>query len=120
MSRRALVLGGTGHVGSAVVKALRAESVETAFTWHQSESKAAELGGPHHQLDLTDETAINRDQPSTWASPLGERRDGHQNCRFLVGPLREPARSVLTFGSLPPYDRAHGSRRSVPTPRRFR
>jgi 3-oxoacyl-[acyl-carrier protein] reductase len=41
--RRALVLGGTGYVGSAVVRALATRGVGGVFTYFRSEQKAKEL-----------------------------------------------------------------------------
>lgn len=55
---RALVLGGTGVIGSAVVRGLRARGVETTFTFHTNQAKATELGGPSVKVDLTDPDAI--------------------------------------------------------------
>ncbi len=43
--RRALVTGGTGFVGRAVVQALRGRGCETQFTWHSNADVAATLGG---------------------------------------------------------------------------
>jgi 3-oxoacyl-[acyl-carrier protein] reductase len=40
---RALVFGGTGAVGGAVVRGLREAGVATVFTWHRSAEKAAAL-----------------------------------------------------------------------------
>lgn len=58
MSRRALVLGGTGYVGSAVARALAAAGVPTAFTYFQSRERALaladELKQSAHHLDLAD------------------------------------------------------------------
>lgn len=61
MSRRALVLGGTGAVGSAVVRELRRREVATAFTVHTSHARAAELatlGAEPIAIDLADPEAI--------------------------------------------------------------
>jgi len=62
MSRaRALVLGGTGAVGAAVVRGLRAAGVATVFSWHRSREKAAamaaELDARPLQVDLADAAA---------------------------------------------------------------
>jgi 3-oxoacyl-[acyl-carrier protein] reductase len=57
MTRRALVLGGTGHVGSEVVKALRAAGVPTAFTWRTNEARAAQDEGAC-RVDLRDAAAL--------------------------------------------------------------
>ena len=55
---KAMVLGGTGVIGSAVVRGLRARGVETTFTWHSNEAKAKELGGESVRVDLTDPIAV--------------------------------------------------------------
>jgi 3-oxoacyl-[acyl-carrier protein] reductase len=57
MSRRALVLGGSGFVGSEVVKALRAAGVPTAFTWLRNEARAMESEGAF-RVDLRDAAAL--------------------------------------------------------------
>lgn len=58
MSRTALVFGGTGHVGRAVVARLVAAGVATTFTWHTREEVATTLPGTARQLDLGDPAAI--------------------------------------------------------------
>jgi 3-oxoacyl-[acyl-carrier protein] reductase len=62
MSRRALVVGGTGAVGRAVVRALRARGVETAFTFATSGEAAAKLAADveatPHRLDVRDVDAV--------------------------------------------------------------
>lgn len=50
---KALVLGGSGVIGSAVVRGLRARGIETTFTWHTNEARAKELGGDAIRVDLT-------------------------------------------------------------------
>jgi 3-oxoacyl-[acyl-carrier protein] reductase len=59
--KRALVLGGTGTVGSAVLRELARRSVPAVFTYHRSEDKArmlaAELGHTAAQCDLGDASA---------------------------------------------------------------
>jgi len=59
--KRALVLGGTGAVGSAVLRELARRSVPAVFTFHRSGDKARmlelELGHTAVQVDLADATA---------------------------------------------------------------
>lgn len=59
---RALLFGGTGHVGSAVLRCLAARNVTADFTYHRSAERArnlaAELGHRAHAIDLTDTAAI--------------------------------------------------------------
>lgn len=58
---RALVLGGSGTVGAAVLRELAARSVQAAFTYHRSEDKARvlalELGHTAVKVDLADAAA---------------------------------------------------------------
>jgi 3-oxoacyl-[acyl-carrier protein] reductase len=60
--RLALVTGGTGAVGGEVLRALAARGVRAAFTFHQSEARAAELARSlgHRALrcDLRDAAAL--------------------------------------------------------------
>ncbi len=62
MTRRALVLGGTGHVGSAVLDVFAASGVTTMFTWHTDELRASELAqrtaAAPHRLDLRNDEAV--------------------------------------------------------------
>jgi 3-oxoacyl-[acyl-carrier protein] reductase len=59
--KRALVLGGTGTVGTAVLRELAACGVSAVFTFHRSEAKArmlaTELGHTAIQIDLGDPVA---------------------------------------------------------------
>lgn len=61
--KRALVFGGTGTVGSAVLRELARRSVHAVFTYHRSEDKArmlaAELGHTAARVDLADATATS-------------------------------------------------------------
>ncbi len=61
-SRRALVFGGTGAVGNAVLRALARRGVETIFTYHRqgdrAKALAAELGQRAEAVDLADEASI--------------------------------------------------------------
>lgn len=60
--KAALVLGGTGAVGSAVLRALRARDVAATFTWSRSREKAEalarELGHTPARVDLADAAAL--------------------------------------------------------------
>jgi len=60
-TRRALVLGGTGTVGAAVLRELARRGVPAVFTFHRSEDKAhalaAELGHTAVRVDLADGAA---------------------------------------------------------------
>jgi NAD(P)-dependent dehydrogenase (short-subunit alcohol dehydrogenase family) len=51
MTRRALVLGGSGAIGSAVVRGLVARDVATTFTWHEHSHEIA--GAAAVRADLT-------------------------------------------------------------------
>jgi len=59
--KRAFVLGGTGHVGTAVLRELARRSVPAVFTYFRSEDKAkmlaAELGHTAVKVDLADGAA---------------------------------------------------------------
>lgn len=61
-SKRAIVLGGTGYVGSALLRELARRDVPTAFTFRQSEDKArvlaTELGHTAHRVELSDPAAL--------------------------------------------------------------
>ncbi|MBK9035397.1 MAG: SDR family oxidoreductase [Myxococcales bacterium] len=60
-ARHALVLGGTGAVGAAVVRALRARGVDVTFTVHTNHAAAAtlaELGARPVAVDLADDAAV--------------------------------------------------------------
>lgn len=59
--KRAFVFGGTGHVGTAVLRELARRSVPAVFTFHRSEDKAKmlalELGHTATKVDLADAAA---------------------------------------------------------------
>jgi 3-oxoacyl-[acyl-carrier protein] reductase len=59
---RALVFGGTGAVGGAVLRGLARAGIPTVFTYHRSEEKARSLAAEHSQravrIDLADAEAI--------------------------------------------------------------
>ena len=58
---RALVSGGSGAVGAAIVRALVRDGMQVAFTFHQNETSARELseetGASAHRLDVLDAAA---------------------------------------------------------------
>lgn len=60
--KRAIVFGGTGTIGSRVVRRLGDEEVDVAFTYFDSEDDAQQLaketGADAVQLDLADDAAI--------------------------------------------------------------
>jgi NAD(P)-dependent dehydrogenase (short-subunit alcohol dehydrogenase family) len=61
---QALVFGGTGAVGGAVLAGLARAGIPTVFTYHRSEAKAQALAAEHSQravaIDLADANAIRR------------------------------------------------------------
>ena len=61
---RALVFGGTGAVGSAVVRGLARAGVPTVFTYHRSIDKACALAAEYSQravgVDLADSDSVRR------------------------------------------------------------
>ena len=63
MRTRALVLGGTGHVGSAVLHALAEAGIPTAFSYFRSTEQASALADRHGQhaypLDLGNSAGID-------------------------------------------------------------
>lgn len=63
-SKRALVLGGSGVVGRAVVRELAARGAEVVFTFHASEAAArsieGETGARAVRVDLADASASSR------------------------------------------------------------
>jgi 3-oxoacyl-[acyl-carrier protein] reductase len=64
MSKTALVTGGSGAVGAAVVRRLRRDGLEVAFTWRNrreaAEALARETGASAHQAELTDASQVKR------------------------------------------------------------
>lgn len=66
-TRSALVLGGTGYVGSAVLRELAQRGVHVTFTYRTSADKArvlaAEYGHTAIEVDLADAAAVRRLEP---------------------------------------------------------
>jgi NAD(P)-dependent dehydrogenase (short-subunit alcohol dehydrogenase family) len=64
MGKSALVTGGSGAVGSAVVRRLRRDGLDVAFTWRTrreaAEALARETGASPHQVELTDAAQVKR------------------------------------------------------------
>ena len=61
MTRRALVIGGTGHLGRAVLACLRDRGVEASFSWHEDVAGAATLEALGHsgaRVELRDPASI--------------------------------------------------------------
>jgi len=62
--RRALVLGGTGALGSAVAAELSRQAIAVHFTYHQNEEKARSLAEKiaayASRLDLRDQTGLHK------------------------------------------------------------
>jgi len=59
----AIVVGGTGGIGTAIVRMLAQRGSKVGFTYHGNASKAAELsteGITAEQLDITDAAAVRR------------------------------------------------------------
>ncbi|MBB3601482.1 NAD(P)-dependent dehydrogenase (short-subunit alcohol dehydrogenase family) [Mycolicibacterium sp. BK556] len=59
----AIVVGGTGGIGAAIVGMLTARGSRVGFTYYGNASKAAELAGANvssAQLDITDAAAVRR------------------------------------------------------------
>ncbi|MDI1447067.1 SDR family oxidoreductase [Polyangium sp. 6x1] len=88
--RRALVLGGTGAVGSAVLTELARAGIPSAFTYHHEEARARalehELSARPLKLDLADPAALGRLVASLEAE--GALPDVVIHCAAIVRPAR--------------------------------
>ncbi|MRG98091.1 SDR family NAD(P)-dependent oxidoreductase [Polyangium spumosum] len=86
--RRALVLGGTGAVGSAVLAELARAGVPAAFTYHHAEARARALAEAHAarplRLDLVDAAAMGGLAASLEAE--GALPDVVIHCAAIVRP----------------------------------
>jgi len=64
MSRTALVTGGSGAVGGAVVRRLRRDGYDVAFSWRSrreaAEALAGETGASAHRAELSDRAQVKR------------------------------------------------------------
>ncbi|MFN0250149.1 MAG: SDR family oxidoreductase [Kofleriaceae bacterium] len=93
--KRALVLGGTGTVGSAVLRELARRSVPAVFTYHRSEDKArmlvAELGHTAAHVDLADASA------TTAFLEAQEPADIAIHCAGVSAGLSLPEIEIATF-----------------------
>lgn len=89
-TRKALVLGGTGAVGSAVVRELSRSAIPVHFTYHKSEDKAGalakETGASHRRVDVTEKGAIDALAKSLEAE--GPLPDVVVLCTGVVRPQR--------------------------------
>ena len=93
--RRALVLGGTGAVGSAVMRALSAAAIPLHFTYHENEEKARtlaeETGAAAHRVDLRDVSAL-----PALASALEQRGEAPDVVVHCAGALRVSSLDAAT------------------------
>jgi 3-oxoacyl-[acyl-carrier protein] reductase len=85
MRRHALVLGGTGSIGSAVLRAFAHAGVPTTFTYRSSEDRAAALAREHGQravrVDLADAAQIYALYTNLDPAP-----DVLVHCAAVIGP----------------------------------
>lgn len=100
---RALVLGGTGAIGSAVLRGLAKARVPTTFTYRTHEAKArvlaSELDQRALQLDLADLAAVRALAPdladvgalvACAASPLSKEETDEEIARALTVSIHAP------------------------------
>lgn len=87
--RRALVLGGTGVVGSAILRELARRGVPATFTYFRSEEKARSIAEEHGhravRVDLADEGATRAGLDALAGE--GPRADVLIHCAGAVAPL---------------------------------
>ena len=86
---RALVVGGAGDIGSAIVRALLAEGCEVVATGVDAAAVAACRLPPHERLrvlplDVTDDAAI-----AAFVAPF-ERLDALVNAAGILARFKEP------------------------------
>ncbi|MGY4709820.1 SDR family oxidoreductase [Mycolicibacterium sp. CBM1] len=93
----AIVVGGTGGIGSAVVGTLIAQGSRVAFTYHRNETKAqalaGELGVDARRLDIADAAAVHEAVDS-----IAERAGGVHTVVYAAGP-HVPMRHLSTIGA---------------------
>ena len=109
--QRVLVLGGTGAVGSAVLRALKARGCTGDFTWCSREDRAkalqAELGPDFtaHRIDLADVGAVAK-----LVSGLPQAPQVAIHCAGVSAPVRLMP-TVQSGASIFWEKRWHASRR---------
>lgn len=93
---RAIVVGGTGAIGSDLVRVLTERQVDVAFTTRRLDQRAAALrdetsGGPSevetHQLDITEDGGVERLLEQLNA-------DGHVHSVFFAAGIPVPQRPI--------------------------
>lgn len=93
----ALVVGGTGGIGSEIVRTLAARGSRVAFTYHGNEAKADILaeavGATDHRLELSDATDVAR-----VVGLVAEQAGGLHTVVYAAGP-HVPMRHLSTIAS---------------------
>lgn len=93
----ALVVGGTGGIGSEIVRTLAARGSRVAFTYHGNEAKAATLaeavGATHHRLELSDAADVAR-----VVGLVAEQAGALHTVVYAAGP-HVPMRHLSTIAS---------------------
>lgn len=93
----ALVVGGTGGIGSEIVRTLAARCCRVAFTYHGNEAKAVALaeviGATHHRLELSDAADVAR-----VVGLVAEQAGALHTVVYAAGP-HVPMRHLSTIAS---------------------